>query len=669
MSSKEVFTSLKKLFPQVDLRILKAAAIEHANDVDSAAEFILLDVLPSIVGSCEVSCTLQDTDETEHSSAVGLNLPVGKGKQPILSGSQEEEETTSHISGQEPVSCEIAVSDGDTSSASVMSPCIGEVDPRGLQIGITDYIKELECPTSRHNAFEEPNTVADSEPNFMEKGIDQTSLHPNSHVHEKFVDVALCNLSIQVNVAQLSPGSAHDEHSLEQTMMQSSNGKSETIVNVVHGSAQIDSSLAALLVNGDVQNAALEPFERNFNAAENRKITNDGTFSVHGSVEQSRCSVEPASVQGLNDLEANDSVSAVTMAAEDFKVCGGCLVNEVTTSTTECEELHSELADASVADLLSFESQMLSINDNDLPATLNNRSGHFVSTGYLEDLLSNAKSNKTNLLSAVELTTNMMREVKLLEERRKQAKDAATFAGQDILAKVEELKEISRHAKEANDMLAGEVYGEKAILATEARELQFRLLSLSDKRNKSLSMIEEIRQTVEASLAATEEEIAAAEQEKLEKEELARKALSKQEAVMAAAMEESKKLQQEAEANSKLREFLMDRGRVVDALQGEINIICEDVMLLKEIVDGRVPLNGSLRSTALSLLASSSSSSYRSKHSSDGVLEHDDLLEKSAITEQEHEIQQNDKSNLSGHIQGAQPDDGWELLKGGVLCS
>ncbi|THU68588.1 hypothetical protein C4D60_Mb08t05460 [Musa balbisiana] len=653
MSSKEVFTSLKKLFPQVDLRILKAAAIEHANDVDSAAEFILLDVLPSIVGSCEASCTLQDIDETGHSTPVGLNLPVEKGKQPILSGNREEEETTSHISGQEPVSCEIAVSDGYTSSASVMSPCIGEADPRGLQVGITDYMKELECPTSRHNAFEELNTVSDSEPNFMEKGIDQTSHHPNSHVHEKFVDVALCNSSVQVNVPQLSPGSAHDEHSLEQTMMQSSTGKSETIVNVIHGSAQIDSSLAALLVNGDVQNAALEPFERNSNATENQKLMNDGTFSVNGSVEQSRCSVEPASVQDLNELEASDSVLAATMAAEDFKVCGGCLVNEVTTSTTEYEELHSELAD-----------------DNDLPATLNNRSGRFVNTGYLEDLLSNAKSNKTNLLSAMELTTNMMREVKLLEERRKQAKEAATIAGQDILAKVEELKEISRHAKEANDMHAGEVYGEKSILATEARELQFRLLSLSDEKNKSLSMIEEIRQTVEARLAAMEEEIAAAEQEKLEKEELALKALSKQEAVMAAAMEESKKLQQEAEANSKMREFLMDRGRVVDALQGEINIICEDVMLLKEIVNGRVPLNGSLRSTALSLLASSSSSSYRSKRSSDGVLEHDDLPEKSAITEQEqHEIQQNDKSNLSGSIHRAQPDDGWELLKGGVLCS
>ncbi|RWV89259.1 hypothetical protein GW17_00048597 [Ensete ventricosum] len=384
---------------QVDLRILKAAAIEHANDVESAAEFILLDVLPSIVGSCEVSCTLRDTDETEHSSAVGLNFPVAKGKQSNLSGNREEkEETISHLSGQEPVSCEIAVSDGYTSSANVMSPCIGESDPRGLQVGVTDYMKELECPTSHCNAFEELNTVADSEPNFMEKGIDQTFHHPNSHVHEKFVDVALCNLSVHVNVPQLSPCSAHDEHPLEQTMMQSSTGKLETIVNVIHGSARIDSSLAASLVNRDVQNGALETFERNSNATENQKILNDGTFSVHGSVEQSRCSVEPASIQDLNDLEANDSVSAAIMAAEDFEVCGDCLVNEVTTSTPEYEELHSELADASVADLSSFESRMLSANDNDLPATLINRSGHFVNTGYLEDLLSDAKSNKVNLL-------------------------------------------------------------------------------------------------------------------------------------------------------------------------------------------------------------------------------------------------------------------------------
>lgn len=36
------------------------------------------------------------------------------------------------------------------------------------------------------------------------------------------------------------------------------------------------------------------------------------------------------------------------------------------------------------------------------------------------------------------------------------------------------------------------MYGEKAILATEARELQSRLLNLSDERDKALAALEEV---------------------------------------------------------------------------------------------------------------------------------------------------------------------------------
>lgn len=39
---------------------------------------------------------------------------------------------------------------------------------------------------------------------------------------------------------------------------------------------------------------------------------------------------------------------------------------------------------------------------------------------------------------------------------------------------------------------AGEVYGEKAILATEVRELQSRLLCLSNERDKSLAILDEV---------------------------------------------------------------------------------------------------------------------------------------------------------------------------------
>jgi hypothetical protein len=40
---------------------------------------------------------------------------------------------------------------------------------------------------------------------------------------------------------------------------------------------------------------------------------------------------------------------------------------------------------------------------------------------------------------------------------------------------------------------AGEIYGEKAILATELKELQSRLSSLSDERDNSLAILDEVR--------------------------------------------------------------------------------------------------------------------------------------------------------------------------------
>lgn len=40
---------------------------------------------------------------------------------------------------------------------------------------------------------------------------------------------------------------------------------------------------------------------------------------------------------------------------------------------------------------------------------------------------------------------------------------------------------------------AGEVYGERSILTTEVNELENRLLNLSEERDKSLSVLDEVR--------------------------------------------------------------------------------------------------------------------------------------------------------------------------------
>lgn len=57
------------------------------------------------------------------------------------------------------------------------------------------------------------------------------------------------------------------------------------------------------------------------------------------------------------------------------------------------------------------------------------------------------------LFSAMERVINMMREVELQEKAAEQAKEEASRGGLDILDKVEEMKQMLVHAKEANDMV------------------------------------------------------------------------------------------------------------------------------------------------------------------------------------------------------------------------
>lgn len=57
------------------------------------------------------------------------------------------------------------------------------------------------------------------------------------------------------------------------------------------------------------------------------------------------------------------------------------------------------------------------------------------------------------LLSAMERVINMMREVEFQEKAAEQARAEACQGGLDILVRVEEMKQMLAHAKEANNMV------------------------------------------------------------------------------------------------------------------------------------------------------------------------------------------------------------------------
>ncbi|KAK9201695.1 hypothetical protein WN944_016901 [Citrus x changshan-huyou] len=305
------------------------------------------------------------------------------------------------------------------------------------------------------------------------------------------------------------------------------------------------------------------------------------------------------------------------------------------------------------------------IEDDSTITTIVTGSGQICRIDLLEEMIEDAKNNKKNLFKAMESVMNMMREVEIQERAAKEAKAAAVRGGLDIFVKMDELKQMLAHAKEANDMHAGEIYGERAILATEARELQNRLLSLSEERDKSLAVLDEMRETLEARLAAAEDMRKEAEEEKFEKEESARASLAEQEVIMEKVVQESKLLQQQAEENSKLREFLMDRGRVVDSLQGEISVICQDVRLLKEKFDERVPLSKSVSSSQTTCILASSGSSLKSVASL--VAEQDltsETLEKMSpapAVDVESLKSRGDEKN--GDFWRQLSDDGWDLFE------
>lgn len=326
---------------------------------------------------------------------------------------------------------------------------------------------------------------------------------------------------------------------------------------------------------------------------------------VSGSIqEEAAIQLDVKTPEVTNDKYTHlDVDTKMIIAPESSQLVGICQTDlEVT------QELDSSSSSKTTSEKDSLAITIVNPEDEFIMTSMLTRSDQTCSTEHLQDIIEDARNNKKALVSAMDSVVNLMKEVEFKEKAAEQAKEVAARGCLDILAKVDELKQALRRAKEANDMHAGEVYAEKAILATELKELQLRLFNLSDERNRSLEILEEMRVALEIRLATALKEIEAAEEEKVEKERSAKQALAYQESQMEMVVEESKKLKLEAEENSKLQDFLMDRGHAIDILQGEIFLKCQDVKLLKEKFDKRIPLISSQTSSILA----SSSSSFRS---------------------------------------------------------
>ncbi|OEL33565.1 hypothetical protein BAE44_0005418 [Dichanthelium oligosanthes] len=599
---KEVFRSLQELFPQVDHRILKAIAIEHRKDADSAVVAVLDEVMPSMTGSDgalsahhEVLPSMPDsirnlfanhsTHEVGSSSSAGHDVHVDEVDGSVYSAQ-------------------------DTSSVEVTTGTQENIDS-ALHVGRLSSV---------HRMSEQINLCSDPIPN----GSNQHDLIPNLDVVSSNTspERKLANSDNEVGHGGLSSDECFSQLPMGENCADSISGKAPQL----HGQ---DSSNVPVR-NWFPQNSSSKFFSgyEDINFDDDLFFSDLLAFTSNDQVSSGIRSTEKDSFTPALDVPGphKEGSSAGTSGDKEQK--------NASNVGTDCNK--QPCGDVVDNDdiLLSPKTDMLpDLNLNHFASMASTHSSHSVSIESLEDSIADARSNKNDLLPSLELVTKMIEDVELLEEKAKVAKHESSVAGTDILTKVEELKVMLTHAKEANDMHAGEVCGEKAILTTEARELQSRLQRLSDERNKYLVIIEEIRQTLDERLVAAQQEIAAAEKEKVEKEAAAHALVDEQEKMMNSIVEESRKLQKEAEENLKLKEFLVERGQIVDTLQGEMAVICEDVSLLKRVVDERLSLSKLQRSTMSSLSSSLHSSLHKSWSSSDRAAEAVESLDKHTVAE------------------------------------
>ncbi|GKB14031.1 stress response protein NST1 [Tanacetum coccineum] len=519
MGFSSVYKVLQDVFPQVDSRLLRAYAIEHAKDVDVAVEAVLAEIIPT--------------------------LPA----EPAKVSSPKNSESTLKIS-------EVAVDGGKTGQAQTYMDFVGGSSyPAFDQSTKADRLAVDERARDFPEFSYEINRLKLREPEVSVPLVTYPSLDADNESDDELIvlkkRVVNCSnnpdSATSVLVSEINPNDNHDQGFVKfggENVV--SFGEPLVSLAEVSGSSQIEDT---------VQLDEAAP------AAKDDSYIHLDVDTLSGPEYTQSAFTQESNINSSKPASEKDAF------AESFEQEDGSTISSVLTeSNQDC------------------------------------------STELLEQIIEEAKNNKQTLVLAMNSVVDLMNEVEVKERAAEEVKEKAAEGCSDILSKVDELKQALIRAKEANDMHAGEVCAEKAILATELKELQLRLFTMSDERNRSLAILDEMRQALEIRLASAMNIINQAEEEKLEKEKSAREALLFQENQMEKVVEESKKLKLEAEENSKFQEFLMDRGRAIDILQGEISVKCQDVLLLKEKFDKRIPLSRSLSSSQTSSILASSGS-------------------------------------------------------------
>ncbi|KAB5527514.1 hypothetical protein DKX38_021361 [Salix brachista] len=402
MGFKTVYKCLTDVFPQVDVRILKAVAIEHSKDADVAVEVVLSEIIPSLSRQSAVrSPPCEDTTPS---------LP---------SDGQNEQEKETSLRRQQ-----VSLVEGVTSEPRL----VAKEDAKK-----TELISGVNDGSSTHQG------ESQDQPIVLPSGANADTNQLQGHIEGEEL-ILLGKPQLQEDILQ--PGSSQVPI---------------LVSNDLH--LGINADHTQVFDSFNEQTPRLMPACL---GQENGELCGSWTES------ESHWKAFDGPENGEFDMIIHAKSSQVESCVDDIASAATYSVAEQTPDSAE-DSHHS-----------NFSGDSENMNSKQLGQI-----------ELLEENVEAAKDNKKTLFLEMESVMILMKEAELKEMAAEQAKDEAARGGLDILIKVEELKQMLVRAKEANGMHAGEVYGEKAILATEVRELQARLLSLSDEKDNALAILDE----------------------------------------------------------------------------------------------------------------------------------------------------------------------------------
>ncbi|KAM0857134.1 hypothetical protein ACQ4PT_048669 [Festuca glaucescens] len=526
MAFKQVFYALREVFPQVDLRILKAVASQYSSDVDAAVGFVFSDVLPAVSEPTGTHYTLQDIDYAEHDHTDSKKPNLHSGRISLVDlGAQEDASVlfgTSAENSRTVGECNPFLEyDGPFCSNNKIENC--------SQIEDKVVINETRIPTTAMNSLLQEHyfqvgssQTSATEPHMIEYEQSASGGCNDHCASEKDIvtpetenigNPKQCNDNFELSNLFASSGS------ILPLFMESSSGCA------VEHEGQIPLKLSNAVSEHDIasseDNCYLETLFVNFHSKEDRQTSKNlldaptihtlskakDNYDLQVLFENIDNTGKESGVLGtaenppeLNNLFAElCTVDKTTQVPSNFPGKGGSdRVHKEELTSTHSNNCGTFTSTCNFKDDKHFvcptvELDAFRLNEEwKIPGAHKSEGILDISTHsyHITDLnknISDTTKSKESLSALYESTIMKMKEVELQEENSRLAKQNANKAHQNYLSMVEQFNQLIENSKESNDKQAKVVGEEKCLLVAITQDLQSQLTKLSAQRDEALT--------------------------------------------------------------------------------------------------------------------------------------------------------------------------------------